>query len=115
MLTQDSNLAYQPNADRYTRMAYSRCCASCVRLPALSLALWQNFGGADSLTNARAMVQCAFDLGITPFDLANSYGPPYGSAETTLGEILRRDLAPFRDELIITSKAGYDIDRKSVV
>src|SRR5690625_536206 len=79
MLTQDPNLAYQPNADRYTRMAYPRCGASGVRLPALSLGLWQNFGGADSLTNARAMVQCAFDLGITQFDLANNYGPPYGS------------------------------------
>lgn len=109
MLTQDPNLAYQPNADRYTRMVYPRCGASGVRLPALSLGLWQNFGGADSLTNARAMVQCAFDLGITQFDLANNYGPPYGSAETTFGEILRRDLAPFRDELIITSKAGYDM------
>ena len=109
MLTQDPNLPYQPNADRYTRMAYPRCGASGVRLPALSLGLWHNFGAADSLVNARTMVQRAFDLGITQFDLANNYGPPYGSAEVTFGEILKRDLAPFRDELIITSKAGYDM------
>ncbi|MDQ2077893.1 L-glyceraldehyde 3-phosphate reductase [Marinimicrobium sp. ABcell2] len=109
MLTQDPNLSYQANADRYTRMTYPRCGASGIRLPALSLGLWQNFGGTDSLANARAMVQCAFDLGITQFDLANNYGPPYGSAETTFGEIFKRDLAPYRDELIITSKAGYDM------
>src|SRR5690625_2022902 len=109
MLTQDPNLAYQPNANRYTLMAYPRCGASGGRLPALSLGLWQNFGGAASLTNARAMVQCVFDLVITQFDLANNHGPPYGSAETTFGEILCRDLAPFRDELIITIKAGYDM------
>src|SRR5690625_7678426 len=109
MLTQDPNLAYQPNADRYTRMAYPRCGASGVRLPALSLGLWQNFGGADSLTNARAMVQCAFDLGITQFDLANNYGPPYGSAETTFVEILRRVLATFRNEFIISSNTVYDM------
>jgi L-glyceraldehyde 3-phosphate reductase len=109
MLTQDPNLSYQPDPDRYTRMTYPRCGASGLRLPALSLGLWQNFGGTDSLANARAMVQRAFDLGITQFDLANNYGPPYGSAEVTFGEILKRDLAPFRDELILTSKAGYDM------
>lgn len=109
MLTKEPNPQYRPTPERYTQMQYPRCGKSGLRLPALSLGLWQNFGGTDSLANARAMVQKAFDLGINQFDLANNYGPPYGSAETTFGEIFRQDLAPYRDELIVTSKAGYDM------
>lgn len=109
MLTKEPNPQYRPNPERYTEMPYPRCGKSGLRLPALSLGLWQNFGGTDSLANARAMVQKAFDLGINQFDLANNYGPPYGSAETTFGQIFRQDLAPYRDELIVTSKAGYDM------
>ncbi|WP_024459694.1 L-glyceraldehyde 3-phosphate reductase [Marinimicrobium sp. LS-A18] len=109
MLTTEPNPAYRPNSERYLKMPYPRCGRSGVRLSALSLGLWQNFGGVDSLSNARAMVQRAFDLGITHFDLANNYGPPYGSAETTFGQIMKQDLAPYRDELIISSKAGYDM------
>ncbi|MAN51874.1 MULTISPECIES: L-glyceraldehyde 3-phosphate reductase [unclassified Marinimicrobium] len=109
MLTTEPNPVYRPNPERYQNMPYPRCGRSGVRLSALSLGLWQNFGGVDSLSNARAMVQRAFDLGITHFDLANNYGPPYGSAETTFGQIMKQDLAPYRDELIISSKAGYDM------
>ena len=109
MLTTEPNPVYRPNPERYLKMPYPRCGRSGVRLSALSLGLWQNFGGVDSLSNARAMVQRAFDLGITHFDLANNYGPPYGSAETTFGQIMKQDLAPYRDELIISSKAGYDM------
>ena len=90
-----------------TDMTYQRVGASGVRLPAVSLGLWHNFGGGDSYRNARAMVRHAFDLGITHFDLANNYGPPPGSAERTFGRILRRDFAGRRDELIISTKAGY--------
>ena len=90
-----------------TEMTYQRVGASGVRLPAISLGLWHNFGGGDSYRNARAMVRRAFDLGITHFDLANNYGPPPGSAERTFGRILRRDFAGRRDELIISTKAGY--------
>ena len=88
-------------------MPYQRCGRSGLKLPAISLGLWHNFGGDDSLPEARAMVRRAFDLGITHFDLANNYGPPPGSAETTFGTILRRDLAAHRDELIVSTKAGY--------
>ena len=88
-------------------MQYRRCGRSGARLPAISLGLWHNFGGVDTLENARAMLCRAFDLGITHFDLANNYGPPPGSAEESLGRILKQDLAPYRDELIISSKAGY--------
>jgi L-glyceraldehyde 3-phosphate reductase len=88
-------------------MPYQRCGRSGLKLPAISLGLWHNFGGDDSLSEARAMVRRAFDLGITHFDLANNYGPPPGSAETTFGTILRKDLAAHRDELIVSSKAGY--------
>lgn len=109
MLTTEPNPAYQPCAERYTKMPYPRCGKSGVRLSALSLGLWQNFGAVDSLSNARAMIQRAFDLGINHFDLANNYGPPYGSAETVFGQVMRQDLAPYRDELIISSKAGYDM------
>jgi len=109
MLTTEPNPLYRPNPDRYTTMAYPRCGNSGLRLPALSLGLWQNFGAVDSLANARAMMQKAFDLGINHFDLANNYGPPYGSAETTFGQVFKQDFAPYRDELIISNKAGYDM------
>lgn len=95
--------------DRYDSMRYNRCGRSGLKLPAVSLGLWHNFGGVDTLENARAMARLAFDLGITHFDLANNYGPPYGSAETTFGEIMRKDLAPYRDEMIISTKAGWDM------
>ena len=88
-------------------MAYERCGKSGVQLPAISLGLWHNFGGVDRFSSSRAMVLRAFDLGITHFDLANNYGPPPGSAETTFGRILRRDLASYRDELLVSTKAGW--------
>ena len=94
---------------RYDTMRYNRCGRSGLKLPAISLGLWHNFGGVNSLENGRAMVRRAFDLGITHFDLANNYGPPAGSAETTFGQILVKDMAPYRDEIIISSKAGYDM------
>ena len=90
-------------------MPYSRCGRSGLKLPAISLGLWHNFGGIDDFETARAMVFRAFDLGITHFDLANNYGPPYGSAEETFGRILREDLRRYRDELIISTKAGWDM------
>ncbi len=90
-------------------MAYRRCGRSGLRLPSLSLGLWQNFGAVDSLDNSRRMLLRAFDCGVTHFDLANNYGPPYGSAEETFGQVMRRDLAPYRDELVISTKAGYDM------
>lgn len=90
-------------------MVYRRCGKSGVRLPAISLGLWHNFGGVDRLENSRAMLRRAFDLGITHFDLANNYGPPYGSAEETFGHALRLDLRAWRDELIVSTKAGYDM------
>jgi len=90
-------------------MVYRRCGRSGVRLPAISLGLWHNFGGVDTFETSRAMVRRAFDLGITHFDLANNYGPPAGSAESNFGEILRLDLRPWRDELIVSSKAGWDM------
>ncbi len=98
---------YRPSDARYATMRYNRSGRSGLKLPAISLGLWHNFGGVDTLENARAMILGAFDLGITHFDLANNYGPPPGSAEETFGHILRQDLARFRDELIISSKAGY--------
>ena len=96
-----------PSDSRYATMPYARCGRSGLKLPRVSLGLWHNFGGVDALENARAMLLRAFDLGITHFDLANNYGPPPGSAEETFGKVLRSDLAPFRDELIISTKAGY--------
>src|SRR5450755_3547809 len=92
---------------RYDSMPYNRCGRSGVRLPAVSLGLWHNFGGVDAYETGRAMVRRAFDLGITHFDLANNYGPPPGSAEESFGRMLRDDLAAYRDELIISTKAGY--------
>ena len=100
---------YLANDQRYNTMPYRRCGSSGIRLPAISLGLWHNFGGVDVFENSRAMVRRAFDLGITHFDLANNYGPPPGSAESTFGEILRLDLKPYRDELIVSTKAGYDM------
>ena len=96
--------AYRPLDTRYDSMVYNRCGRSGLKLPAISLGLWHNFGGVDTLENARAMIWRAFDLGITHFDLANNYGPPPGSAETTFGQILAGDLAAHRDELIISSR-----------
>jgi len=98
---------YIANEQRYDTMQYRRCGKSGIQLPAISLGLWHNFGGVDTFENGRAMVRRAFDLGITHFDLANNYGPPPGSAESNFGEILRLDLKPYRDELIISSKAGW--------
>ena len=95
--------------DRYDRMPYRRVGTSGLRLPAISLGLWQNFGDDRALATQRAIVRRAFDRGVTHFDLANNYGPPYGSAEANFGRILASDLHPYRDELIISSKAGYDM------
>ena len=96
-----------PSDTRYDSMRTNRCGRSGLKLPAVSLGLWHNFGGVDAFENARALVHRAFDLGITHFDLANNYGPPPGSAEETLGRILQQDLAQYRDELIVSTKAGY--------
>ena len=95
--------------DRYETMPYRRCGRSGIKLPAISLGLWNRFGDDTPLENQRAIIRRAFDLGITHIDLANNYGPPYGSAEINFGRILREDLAPYRDELIISTKAGYDM------
>jgi L-glyceraldehyde 3-phosphate reductase len=102
-------LTYVPAGDRYEQMRYRRCGRSGLQLPAVSLGLWQNFGYDRPLETSRAIVRRAFDLGITHFDLANNYGPPYGSAEANFGMLMKQDLAPFRDELIVSSKAGYDM------
>jgi L-glyceraldehyde 3-phosphate reductase len=98
---------YVASSNRYTSMQYRRCGRSGLQLPLISLGLGHNFGGVDALENCRAMLQCAFDLGITHFDLANNYGPPPGSAEENFGRALRMDFAGYRDELIISTKAGY--------
>jgi len=100
---------YIANEQRYDAMQYRRSGKSGVRLPLISLGLWHNFGGVDTFENSRAMVRRAFDLGITHFDLANNYGPPPGSAESNFGQMMRLDLKPYRDELIISSKAGWDM------
>jgi L-glyceraldehyde 3-phosphate reductase len=100
---------YLAAADRYQRMSYARCGRSGLQLPRISLGLWQNFGGTAPFENARDMVLKSFDAGITHFDLANNYGPPYGSAEENFGRILATDLAAHRDELIVSTKAGYDM------
>jgi L-glyceraldehyde 3-phosphate reductase len=103
-------MTYVPADERYERMAYRRSGRSGLLLPAISLGLWHNFGDDDDpLRTGRAIIRRAFDLGITHFDLANNYGPPYGSAEANFGRILQDDLMPFRDELVISSKAGYDM------
>ena len=100
---------YVPEKSRYDSMIYNRCGRSGLKLPAISLGLWHNFGGLEPYENCRAMARKAFDLGITHLDLANNYGPPYGSAEETFGRIMRDDLHPYRDELVISSKAGWDM------
>jgi L-glyceraldehyde 3-phosphate reductase len=101
--------SYVPSADRYDSMAYRHCGRSGLRLPALSLGLWHNFGEDRPLETQRAILRRAFDLGVTHFDLANNYGPPYGRAETNFGQFLRTDFASLRDELVISTKAGWDM------
>ncbi|MDB5229700.1 MAG: L-glyceraldehyde 3-phosphate reductase [Chitinophagaceae bacterium] len=98
---------YQPSPQRYASMEYRRCGRSGIKLPAVSLGLWHNFGHVDTYKNYRQILRMAFDAGITHFDLANNYGPPPGSAEENFGKILKKDFAGYRDELIISSKAGY--------
>jgi L-glyceraldehyde 3-phosphate reductase len=100
---------YRPAANRYGQLAYRRCGRSGLQLPPISLGLWHNFGGVDVFENGRAIVRRAFDRGVTHLDLANNYGPPPGSAEETMGRILDLDLRPHRDELVISTKAGYDM------
>jgi len=102
-------VAYLADPDRYDALIYNRCGRSGLLLPAISLGLWWNFGTERPLETSRAIVRRAFDLGITHFDLANNYGPPYGSAEENFGLLLRQDLAPYRDELVVSTKAGYDM------
>src|SRR6195256_6406327 len=102
-------MTYVAAEDRYERIPYRRCGTSGLLLPAISLGLWQNFGHDRPLDTSRAILRRAFDLGVTHFDLANNYGPPYGSAEINFGRIMREDLRPYRDELIISTKAGYDM------
>jgi L-glyceraldehyde 3-phosphate reductase len=102
-------MAYAPADERYDRMEYRRSGRSGLLLPAVSLGLWQNFGRDDPFERSRAIVRRAFDLGITHFDLANNYGPPYGSAEETFGKLMREDLAPYRDEVVVSTKAGWDM------
>ncbi|NHC45359.1 L-glyceraldehyde 3-phosphate reductase [Motilibacter aurantiacus] len=102
-------MTYVAADDRYDRMPYRRTGRSGLKLPALSLGLWQNFGGDRPLETQRAILRRAFDLGVTHFDLANNYGPPYGSAEENFGTILAKDFAPYRDELLISTKAGWDM------
>jgi L-glyceraldehyde 3-phosphate reductase len=105
----NGGVTYSPDAGRDERMRYRRCGRSGIKLPEMSLGLWQNFGEERPLEHSRAILRRAFDLGITHFDLANNYGPPYGSAERIFGEVMARDLRPFRDELIVSTKAGYDM------
>jgi len=102
-------MSYSAASTRYDSMAYRTCGQSGLKLPAITLGLWHNFGDATPFQTQRDMLRTAFDAGITHFDLANNYGPPYGSAETNFGEHLRRDFKPYRDELVISSKAGYDM------
>jgi L-glyceraldehyde 3-phosphate reductase len=102
-------MTYVPAADRYEKMAFRRCGRSGIQLPGVSLGLWQNFGGDRPLETGRAIIRRAFDLGVTHIDLANNYGPPYGSAEENFGRIFASDLRDLRGELVISSKAGYDM------
>ncbi|MET8989823.1 L-glyceraldehyde 3-phosphate reductase [Nonomuraea wenchangensis] len=102
-------MSYQADEERYERQPYNRSGRSGLRLPAVSLGLWHNFGDDRPVENSRAILRRAFDLGVTHFDLANNYGVPYGSAERTFGRILREDFLPYRDELVISTKAGYDM------
>ncbi len=100
---------YSANENRYNKIAYKRCGNSGIDLPLLSLGLWHNFGHVDDFENSKEILKSAFDNGITHFDLANNYGPPYGSAEENFGKVLASDFKPYRDELLISSKAGYDM------
>ncbi|WP_394493354.1 aldo/keto reductase [Shewanella sp. ENK2] len=109
MITHEPNPLYVAAPERYSKMTYSACGRSGIRLPQLSLGLWQNFGANDSQSNARHMLNTAFDHGITHFDLANNYGPHYGAAESCFGSIYQQDFKHYRDELLISSKAGYDM------
>ena len=102
-------MTYVADAHRYESIPYRRCGRTGILLPEVSLGLWHNFGDERPIDTQRAIIRRAFDLGITHFDLANNYGPPYGSAEINFGRILREDLRPYRDELIISTKAGYDM------
>src|SRR6202162_6089629 len=102
-------MSYVPNEHRYQDAQFRRWGLSGLHLPAISLGLWQNFGGADVFETGRAIIRRAFDRGVTHFDLANNYGPPYGSAEENFGQILRKDFSSHRNELLISSKAGWDM------
>lgn len=102
-------MVYVADDKRYDNMRYNRCGNSGLKLPAISLGLWQNFGGIDNYENGREMITRAFDLGITHFDLANNYGPPAGSAEELFGKVLANDMFPYRDEIVISTKAGYNM------
>src|SRR5207248_7471876 len=102
-------MSYVANPNRYENAQFRRCGRSGIVLPPISLGLWQNFGGADVFETGRAMIRRAFDRGVTHFDLANNYGPPYGSAEENFGIILRKDFRSYRNELIISTKAGWDM------
>lgn len=102
-------MSYIASADRYDSMEYKRAGHSGLKLPPISLGWWYNFGGLDMFENSRLIARRAFDLGVTHFDLANNYGPPPGSAEETFGKLLKQDFAPYRDELIVSTKAGYDM------
>ena len=109
MIQNDPNPRYLAASNRYTNMPYNRCGKSGLKLPALSLGLWQNFGAVDSFQNAQNMLHRAFDLGINHFDLANNYGPPFGSSESTFGQVMNKSFKAYRDEMLISSKAGYDM------
>jgi L-glyceraldehyde 3-phosphate reductase len=107
MTAKKANGKYFADEKRYSEMKYNRCGRSGLKLPAISLGLWHNFGDGDDFENSRAMVRRAFDIGVTHFDLANNYGPPPGSAEINFGKIMKKDMAPYRDEMVISTKAGY--------
>ncbi len=102
-------MSYLPNKKRYDQLSYRRCGQSGLQLPLITLGLWHNFGGKNMSNESKKMIFRAFDRGVTHFDLANNYGPPYGSAESNFGKLMNSDLRPFRDELIISTKAGYDM------
>ena len=102
-------MSYTPNLKRYNQLNYRRCGHSGLQLPPITLGLWHNFGGKNMSSESKKMIFRAFDRGVTHFDLANNYGPPYGSAESNFGKLMNSDLRPFRDELIISTKAGYDM------
>ena len=108
-MVENQPVPYAAAPGRYDSLQYRRCGRSGLKLPAISLGLWQNFGGDRPLETSRAILRRAFDLGVTHFDLANNYGPPYGSAEETFGLVMASDLRPYRDELVISTKAGYDM------